>query len=254
MTTEAECGIECVGLEKVFGKRTVLRDIHFRIEAGRVLALVGSNGAGKTTLLKILSTLIIPSSGRALICGEDVTAAPRQIRKKIGFVSSEERSFYWRLTGRQNLKFFAFLHNMDGKQSESRIDFLLKTIGLDSIGDIPFRECSSGMKQALCIIRGILHDPAVLLLDEPTRSLSPDIALKIRRFIRYEATEKGKSILIATHNLEEAAEIADQIAIIHRGAIRAVGTMSELKALAGLSPSVKLDAIFEFFTLEAGRR
>lgn len=247
---KTECGIECIGLEKSFGQKTVLRNIHLRLEQGSILALVGSNGAGKTTLLKILSTLIMPSSGRALICGKDIVSVPRQIKKSIGFVSSEERSFYWRLSGRQNLEFFAGLYNLDKREAGLRADALLKAVGLEASGRLPFKEYSSGMKQALCIARAMIHEPSVLLLDEPTRSLSPDAAVKIRRLMGHKAHEEGKCILIATHNLDEAQELSDRIAIIDEGTIKASGTMSEMRARARLDANEKLDAVFKYFTKE----
>lgn len=240
--------IQCIGLEKAFGHRTVLQDIRFQVDKGHILALVGPNGAGKTTLLKILASLIIPTGGKALVCGHDVISDPIPAKREIGFVPSEERSFYWRLSGIQNLRFFASLHNIQGKERNSKVNAALEAVGLQDKGNVRFKEYSSGMKQALGIARGILHDPPVLLLDEPTRSLSPDIARKIRELIHQKAKNEGRTVLISSHNLKEVEELADHIAIIHHGAIQALGTISELKVRAGLSPSTDLDTLFEHFT------
>jgi len=240
--------IECIGLNKAFGDKPVLQDIHLSVKTGEILALVGPNGAGKTTLLKILASLIIPTGGRALICGHDVIRNPIQAKRNIGFVPSEERSFYWRLSARQNLRFFASLHNIHGKERNSKVNAALEAVGLEDKGNVPFKEYSSGMKQALGIARGMLHDPPVLLLDEPTRSLSPDVAKKIRELIQNKAREERKTILISSHNLTEVEELADRIAIIHHGVITALGSLSDLKTREGLSPATDMDTLFEHFT------
>lgn len=240
--------IQCMDLKKAFGNKLVLQDIRFSVKKGHILALVGPNGAGKTTLLKILASLIVPTGGRALVCGHDVIRNPIQAKRKIGFVPSEERSFYWRLSGQQNLKFFASLHNIQGQERNRRVNAALEDVGLEDKGNIRFSEYSSGMKQALGIARGMLHDPPVLLLDEPTRSLSPDVAGKVRKLINKKARKEGKAILVASHNLKEVEELADRISIIHHGVIKALGSLSDLKTLAGISPSEDLHSLFEHFT------
>ena len=240
--------IECIGLKKTFGNKPVLQDIHFSINEGHILALVGPNGAGKTTLLKIFASLIIPTGGKALVCGHDVIRDSIQAKRKIGFVPSEERSFYWRLSGRQNLRFFASLHNIRGKGRNSKIKAALEAVGLKDKGNVPFKEYSSGMKQALGIARSMLHDPPVLLLDEPTRSLSPDVARKVRGLIHNKAREEGRTILISSHNLTEVEELADRIAVLHHGTIKALGSLNDLKTQAGLSQSTDMDTLFEHFT------
>ncbi|MDY6971711.1 MAG: ABC transporter ATP-binding protein [Thermodesulfobacteriota bacterium] len=241
--------IECLSLHKTFGGKPVLEDISFEVGEGTVLGLVGPNGAGKTTLLKILATLVLPSTGKALICGRDVTVNPIQVKKRLGIVFSEERSFYWRLTGFQNLRFFASLHNLNRKDRAARINELLEAVGLGEKGHVRFREYSSGMKQALGIARGMLHDPPILLLDEPTRSLSPDIAGKVRKLIRDKAEEEGKTVLIASHNLKEVEHLADRIAVIHQGSVRAIGTAQALKGQCGLSQSSDLEMVFESLSI-----
>jgi ABC-2 type transport system ATP-binding protein len=240
--------IECIGLNKAFGNKPVLQNIHLSVEGDEIFALVGPNGAGKTTLLKIFTSLIIPTGGKALVCGHDVMRDPIQAKRKIGFVPSEERSFYWRLNGGQNLRFFASLHNIRGKERNSKIEAVLEAVGLEDKGNVPFKEYSSGMKQALCIARGMLHDPPVLLLDEPTRSLSPDVARRIRGLIHNKAKKEGKTILISSHNLTEVEELADRIAVLHQGTIKALGSLNDLKTQAGFSRSADMDTLFEYFT------
>ena len=240
--------IQCIDLLKTFGPHTVLQNVSFQVAPGQIVALVGQNGAGKTTLIKILASLVKPTGGKALIRGYDIIKESIQAKSNIGFVPSEERSFYWRLTGRQNLRFFASLHNIHGKASERRVDSALEAVGLGGEDHVCFKEYSSGMKQALGIARGILHDPRVLLLDEPTRSLSPDVAMKIRRLMRHQARKEGKTILISSHNLIEVEELADRIVVLRHGIITAIGSLSDLKTLAGSSPATTLETLFEHFT------
>jgi ABC-2 type transport system ATP-binding protein len=240
--------IECIAISKEFEKKAVLRDISLRVDHGSVLALVGSNGAGKTTLLKILATLVTPSSGKASVCGVDVQGNPFGVKARVGFVSSEERSFYWRLTGRANLQFFAALYGLSGKDRDRRIDRLLDLVNLGESAHVRFREYSTGMKQSLAIARGMLHDSPVLILDEPTRSLSPDVADRVCGLLRAQAVEGRKAVLVASHNLGEVERIADAIAIMHRGAIRATGSLAELHLQAGLTNGRDVGAVFSHFT------
>jgi len=245
---EARPFVDCRDISKRFRSETILNHIHFALPEGTILGLVGPNGAGKTTLLKILATLVVPTFGDAFVCGHHVVKEAGAVKRSIGYVSSEERSFFWRLKGTDNLLFFAALHGIAGNQARRRIDHVLDQVGLTGMGARPFHEYSTGMKQALGIARGLLHDPPVLLLDEPTRSLSPDMARRIRELLRHGAEKQGKAILISSHHLKEVEDLADQIAILHRGAISAMGTLTELTSLAGASSSADLDAVFQHFT------
>ncbi len=251
MSEGSQLVVECRGLTMLFGKRrerAVLRDIELNVMRGSLLALVGTIGAGKTTLLKILAGLIPPSSGMARVCGEDVSRNPMRVKRLVGFAPSEERSFYWRLTGRRNLAFFADLHGIHGVRREQRIDMLLDAVGILEWGDTVFREYSTGMKQVLGIARAMLHDPPVLLLDEPTRSLSPDTAGRVREYLRAQAKKKEKTIIIASHNLDEVKTTADEVAILHRGAMPIVGNLARLTA--GVDPAHRegIESIFGHFT------
>lgn len=225
--------IEYLDVSKTFHNLEILKSINLGVEPGTVLTIVGSNGAGKTTLLKMAASLVAPSAGRVLIHGGDAARSGAKVKCMIGFAPSEERSFYWRLTGRQNLRFFATLYGLGGKEAEGRIDRLLDAAGLDAKGDTAFREYSAGMKQALGIARAMLHDPPVLLLDEPTRSLSPDAAGRMRKLIRRKAEEEGKCVLMAAHDFQDLERPTDRIAVLHNGEIRAAGPLAALEASTG---------------------
>ncbi len=209
-----------------------LKGINLKIEKGEFFGLLGPNGAGKTTLIKILATLVLPTSGKACVAGYDVEKDERLVRKSMGYVISEERSSYWRLTGRQNLEFFASLNNLRGAESKKRINEVLEITELKDDADRYFKDYSTGMKQKLGIARGLLTDPQVLFLDEPTKSLDPISAMHMRNFIKEEIVlRQGKTVLFATHNLDEAEKLCDRIAIIDKGVIKACGSIDEIRRL-----------------------
>lgn len=209
---------------------TALSEVNLGVRKGEFFALLGPNGAGKTTLIKILATLILPSSGRALVHGLDVTRYGREVRRRIGYVVGDERSFYWRLTGRQNLRFFATLNNLSGGAAAVRIQQLLEFVGLEPDADRMFKDYSSGMRQKLAIARGLLTDPEIIFMDEPTKSLDPLTADAIRSFVREKMIgERKRTVLYATHNLREAEAMCDRLAIISRGSVKYVGAVNELK-------------------------
>ncbi len=217
-----------------FQKReiTALDGINIRVEKGEIFGLLGPNGAGKTTLIKTLCTLLLPNEGTALVNGYDVVKEEKEVKRSIGYVVNDERSFYWRLTGRQNLEFFAILNNLAPDRANRRIEEVLRLVGLETNGDKRVKDYSTGMKQKLAIARGMLSDPEVLFLDEPTRSLDPMIARNLREFIRKNiAIGQGKTVFLSTHNLGEAEELCDRLAIIDRGKIKACGTLDEMRAL-----------------------
>lgn len=208
-----------------------LDGVTFSVPAGVLFGFLGPNGAGKTTLIKILTTLILPSAGRARVCGLDVVGADDAVKRRIGVVMSDERSFYWRLTVRQNLEFFAALHGLSAAQSARRIGELLERLHLSEKASSRFSDLSSGMKQRLAIARGMIAEPEILFCDEPTRSLDPITAAEVRSFIREQLVlGAGKTVFLTTHNLHEAEEISDRIGIINRGRILATGTVGEISA------------------------
>ena len=211
-----------------------LRGVTLSVPRGQVHGLLGANGAGKTTLLKILATLVMPTSGTASIAGEDVVASPARARERLGFVVAEERSFYWRLSGRDNLLFFAALQDLAGEERARRVDEVLDVVGLQEQARQPYREYSSGMRQRLSIARGLLSQPEILLMDEPTRALDPPSAHWIRRFVRERlANERGTTVLVATHDLLEAETTCDALSLVEGGLIVATGTPAELKRPLG---------------------
>ena len=206
-----------------------LRGVTLQVTEGEVFGLLGPNGAGKTTLLKILSCLVLPDAGSARIGGHDVVDE-NKVKPMIGLVNSDERSFYWRLSGRENLRFFSELYDVPRETREARIATLLSRVDMVEPADRRFADYSSGMKQRLAIARAMLHDPPILFMDEPTRSLDPASALALRAFILNELKARdGKTILIATHNLREAEAVCDRLAILVKGVVRQVGTVDEVR-------------------------
>jgi ABC-2 type transport system ATP-binding protein len=224
-------------VRRPFDRRTTtaLDGLDLRVERGRVFCLLGPNGAGKTTLIKILATLVLPDGGKAFVEGRDVARHPRPAKDAVGYAVSDERSFYWRLTGRQNLEFFGALHGLRGPALARRVGEVLRLTRLETAADLRFNAYSSGMRQMLAFGRALLADAAILLVDEPTRSLDPQAADRIRAFLRRELAEaKGKTVFWATHDLPEAAEYAHEIAVISHGRIRLQGTA---ESLAGDGPA-----------------
>jgi len=206
-----------------------LRDVSLEVPEGAIFGLLGSNGAGKTTLLKILSCLILPTGGTVRVGGHDLQRNNGSIQRVLGFVSSDERSFYWRLTGRQNLRFFGSLYQLHGKALSERIAYLLDRLELGEQADKPFGDYSSGMKQRLAMARALLHDPPILLLDEPTRSLDPISAKHLRRFIVEELNgREKKTLFLATHNLQEAEQLCHRVAVLSKGRVLGEGSVEDL--------------------------
>jgi len=213
---------------------TILKDVNIQIRRGELFGLLGPNGAGKTTLLKILCTLVLPTRGKAFVSGYNVTENEERIKEIIGYVLSEERSFFWRMTGRQNLKFFATLNNMFGRQADIRIEELADLVELKDVIDKIFKNYSSGMKQKLAIARGMLTDPHILILDEPTRTLDPISTYSFRKFIKDVIVHKEKkTVIIATNNMQEAEELCDRAAILDKGTVKICGSLSNIKSMIG---------------------
>jgi len=204
--------------------------VNIGIKKGEMFGLLGPNGAGKTTTIRLLCTLLIPNEGTAIVNGFDIIKEAEKVRASVGVVTGGERGLYWRLTGRENLLFFARLYNVPDKIARKRIRELLELIELQDRADDPVEKYSRGMKQRLHIIRGLVHDPPILLLDEPTLGLDPASARVIREFIKEKLQkEQNKTILLTTHYMEEADQLCDRIAIMDYGKIIALGTSAELK-------------------------
>jgi ABC-2 type transport system ATP-binding protein len=205
-----------------------VRGISFAVEPGELFGLLGPNGAGKTTTIKMLITLLIPTAGSARVLGLDVVRQAHEVRKRIGYVFGGERGVYERLSGYDNLRYFAELYGVPAREQKRRIEELLELVGLKGREHERAEGYSRGMKQRLHVARGLLHDPEVLFLDEPTIGLDPVGAREVRATIA-SLTEAGKSVLLTTHYMFEADALCDRIAVISKGSIVAEGTPLELK-------------------------
>jgi ABC-2 type transport system ATP-binding protein len=198
------------------GTTVALDKVSLSVPAGSILALLGPNGSGKTTLLKLISTMLLPDSGRVLVHGADTLIEPQRVRSCVGFAIASERSFFPRLTARENLDFFAALDDVPRKWRKLRIETTLARTGLHNAADTLVRKFSSGMYQRLAITRALIKQPSVLLLDEPTRSLDTESRQDFWRLVRKLAAN-GTAIVMATHNFEEAAAVGDCVAVLHHG-------------------------------------
>jgi ABC-type multidrug transport system ATPase subunit len=215
----SEAHIRCSGLVRRFGSVVALAGLDLEVAAGDVVALLGPNGAGKSTLLRVLCTAVLPDEGEAWVGDVDVAADPAAARRRIGVMIGDERSLYWRLSGRANLRFFCALHGLARKPAERQAAELLDTVGLSAAADRPVRGYSSGMRARLSLARALIGSPPVLLLDEPTRALDPIAARAFRETITTLARDGGTAILLATHDLQEAVTLADRIVVLSRGSV-----------------------------------
>lgn len=207
-----------------------LDGVDLSVAPGELFGLVGPNGAGKTTMVKILTTLLTPTKGQVQILGFDVDREVDQIRPRIGFMFGGERGVYWRLTGRDNLIYFANLYHVPPDVQAKRIPALLELVGLSERGDEKVQGYSRGMKQRLHIARALLHDPEILFLDEPTTGLDPVGARELRQLISDLRTQ-GKTVFLTTHYMFEADALCQRVAVINQGKIVALDTPSGLKRL-----------------------
>jgi len=218
-----------------------LRDVSFDVETGEIFGLIGRNGAGKTTLTKIVATLVQPTTGSVSVHGHDSVSDDEHVRRQIGLSTAEERSFYWRVTSEQNLMFFARLHGLSDRVARERIKDLFAKLELDEVARRRFGELSTGNKQRLAVARALLANPPVLLLDEPTRSLDPLAAARMRDLIRSLAQQDPPvTILLTSHNLAEVETLCARVAIISRGRIRAIDTPRNLRDLTSGSETVQI--------------
>jgi ABC-2 type transport system ATP-binding protein len=208
---------------------TAVDNVNLTVGRGELFGLLGPNGAGKSTLIKLLCTLIVPTSGTARVNGYDLQQE-EAIKTSVGLVSGDERSFYWRLSGRRNLEFFASLHGLTARQRYRRVEDVLELMELREVADEVFHTYSSGMRQRLSLARGLLNNPEILFLDEPTKSLDPIATRHLHDFIKHRLVgELGVTVFLTTHRLEEAEHLCQRIAIMDKGRIRACGTISELR-------------------------
>ena len=221
-------------LVKVFKKRNsevrAVDGVNLEIKQGELFGLLGPNGAGKTTLIKCISTLLIPDAGTAIVGGYDISKDSLGARKMLGVLTGGERSLYWKLTPIENLQYFAALYGVPRKKTKERIDYLLELMNLTDKAKERVEKLSSGMKQKLSIARTLLHDPPILLIDEPTLGLDPYFARFVRDFIKSELHNKqNKTILLTTHYMDEADELCERVAFMNNGKIEALETPEVFK-------------------------
>lgn len=211
-------------------KKTVeaLKGISFDIQKGEIFGLLGENGAGKTTTIKILTTLLLPTSGEVNVLGYNPVHEEKKIRPMINFVFGGERSLYWRLSARENLKYFSDLYKLDEKVKKNKIDEVLEIVKLTDRADEKVETYSKGMKQRLQIARGLINDPEIIFLDEPTIGLDPVGAFELRSTIR-NLQNLGKTLLLTTHYMYEADELCDRIAILKKGELITLDTPNNIK-------------------------
>ncbi len=214
------------------GEAAPLRGVTFSVDAGEWLAIIGGNGAGKTTVLKVIAGLLLPSSGRVVVDGIDVVRHPRRVQAMVGYALADERSFFWRLNLLDNLEFFATLVGVPRRERRARSEHLLERLDLAAHAERPFAALSTGMKQRLTIARALLGRPRVLLLDEPTRSLDGEHARQVWSVVRDEMQATGGSVLLVTHQLEDAVSQCHRVATLHDGVIALESTADQLRERA----------------------
>lgn len=238
------------GLTKEYSKKKeifrVVDNLTFEVNKGEVFGLLGENGAGKTTTIRLLSTLITPTAGEAFINKFDIYKQQKHVRASIGVSLGDERSFYFRLSGYQNLEFFGMLQNIKHQPLHYRVEYLLKKMNLFDSRDTKFMHYSAGMKRKLNLCRALLDNPPILFFDEPSTGLDPLSTLAVRELIR-ELKNNGKTILISTQNLNEAEQICDKILIIKKGKCCALSTTESLKKKYSLhSINLKIKSMIDF--------
>jgi len=203
-------------------------DVSFTVRKGELFGLLGPNGAGKTTTVKTLATILLPTSGSVSVMGFDVVKETQKVREQIGFTFGGARGLYGRLSGEDNLKYFAELYAVDDSISSKRISELLELVGLYDRREDRVETYSSGMQQRLHLARALLHDPELIYLDEPTVGIDPVGARELRKTVK-QLSQAGKTVLLTTHYMAEAEELCDRIAIINHGRIMALDTPASLK-------------------------
>jgi ABC-2 type transport system ATP-binding protein len=219
--------IEAQGLTKIFDGFRAVSDVSLDVPAGSVLALLGPNGAGKTTTVRMLTSILAPSAGWARIAGYDVVTQPEQVRAHVG-VLTEQHGLYERQKGLEYLDFFGRVYHLSAQERKRRSLELMERFGLTFALNKRLGEYSKGMKQKLALVRAMLHNPPVLLLDEPTSAMDPQSAKQVRDAISELQRDQQRTFLLTTHNLTEAQYLADKIAVIRHGRIIASGTFTEL--------------------------
>lgn len=239
--TSMQIQVSAQNVRKTYGKTEALKNATLDLYKGEILALLGPNGAGKTTLIKILATLLAKDSGQVKVLGLDLDKHEKEIRYLFGYVGQDsERSAYARLTATENLRFFGFLRGLSKARIEYQIEKLATDLDFEPNLNKQFMHLSGGQKQAVVIMRALLHDPPVVYLDEPTKGLDPIVAKKTRAFLKQYAHEEGKTLLLTTHILSEVEQLADRVALINAGEVEIVASPQSLKAAVGASEFVEV--------------
>jgi ABC-type Na+ transport system, ATPase component len=225
-------------LTKVFRdkKRGEIRaadEVSFRAEPGKIYGLLGANGAGKTTMLRMLATLLEPTSGAATVAGYDVVREPERVRANVGFLAAST-ALYGRLTAREMIEYFGRLNGLSGAELRGRVGRLAEELEMHEFLDRRCEKLSTGMKQKTSIARTLVHDPAVMIFDEPTLGLDVMTARAIVRFVR-ECRDRAKTVIYSTHIMSEVDKLCDVVGVVHRGRLLAEGTPAELRARFGES-------------------
>ncbi|MBI2878513.1 MAG: ABC transporter ATP-binding protein [Candidatus Rokubacteria bacterium] len=238
--------VEIRDLEKSFRSgwprrrvQPALRGVTFSVPRGAIFAILGPNGAGKTTLLSILATLLLPDRGTARVLGHDVVREPHRVRERVN-MSSGNANFLWSLTPREILDIFARLAGVTGRVRRVRVEALLDLLELRGHAEVPYSELSTGLKQRLALAKALVNEPELLILDEPTLGLDPDVSVRIRAQIAALRRERGTTILLSTHYMREAEELADEIVFLRDGRILARGDADTLKRRIKVGDAVSL--------------
>ena len=225
--------IQATNLSKTYQSRgqavTAVSNVTFSVGVGELFGLFGPNGAGKSTIVRMLTTLLAPTSGTAVVHGFDVVQQPIQVRASVGLVTADERSFYGRLTAQQNLQFYAAMQNVPRPQIAPRISAVLELFGLNHKAHAPAQSLSTGQKQRLNMARALIHDPPILFLDEPTKSMDVQTADFVKALIKEKLVgEQKKTVVFISHELYEMENFCDRVLILANGQVQAIGTPAEL--------------------------
>jgi sodium transport system ATP-binding protein len=223
--TQAAVAVE--RLEKTLGKNKVLRGISFQAQPGEIFGLLGPNGAGKTTTLRIICTLLSPDSGSVEVLGFDTLTAPEEVRRRIGVVTADI-GVYPRLSARENVEYFARLCGLSDGDLTRKVDAVIERLDMGSFANQRAESLSSGQKQKVAIARAIVHDPEVLMFDEPTSNLDVLASKEVREFM-VEARGRGKCVIFSTHVMHDAERLCDRVTILHEGAVVASGSITEVR-------------------------
>ncbi len=223
--TQAAVAVE--RLEKTLGANKVLRGISFEAQPGEIFGLLGPNGAGKTTTLRIICTLLSPDAGKVSVLGFDTRTAPAEVRRRIGVVTADI-GVYPRLSARENIEYFAKLCGLEGGELARRVDGVIERLDMGSFAKQRAESLSSGQKQKVAIARAIVHDPEVLMFDEPTSNLDVLASKEVREFM-VEAKGRGKCVIFSTHVMHDAERLCDRVTILHEGQVVGGGSIADVR-------------------------